>query len=292
MVIGDGVLTPSISGVLGRMPGAALASSQHSGQKLAKACSGGPPTSSPPHARAHARAHTRTHALTHSPTHAHSLTHARTHAVMSAVSGLQVATSAIQTPEVVGITCVVLLLLFSVQHLVRLLRAAAVAFECSAADAPASFVARRPARPPSWPHTHPHAALDIASTGHRQDLDGVCARGFVLAAVQCRAWAVQPVNVRLDRLAGGGLWVHRAALCSAVLCASGSRLHGLEARLLPCLLQAVSPHNALLAFINNGFEHGWRLLGGVLLCVTGAHAWLQHRLGRQADCLGVRPRSR
>lgn len=34
---------------------------------------------------------------------------------------------------------------------------------------------------------------------------------------------------------------------------------------------AISPHHAVKFFARNGFD-GWRMLGGILLCVTGTEA--------------------
>ena len=39
----------------------------------------------------------------------------------------------------------------------------------------------------------------------------------------------------------------------------------------PSVFAAVSPHYAVRFFIRNGFD-GWRMLGGILLCVTGTEA--------------------
>jgi hypothetical protein len=57
--------------------------------------------------------------------------------------------------------------------------------------------------------------------------------------------------------------------------------------------QAVSPHWAIRAFTGKGgFEEGWRLLAGVMLCVTGAEAMYADLGHFNAAAVTVRARGR
>jgi hypothetical protein len=92
MVVGDGVLTPSISGVLLllSLPQSADACMHHT--TSCNACLTPPPTSSRPDCCTHT-------------------------IVLSAISGIKVAVPALQQVEIIGLTIAVLILLFSVQYL-------------------------------------------------------------------------------------------------------------------------------------------------------------------------------
>lgn len=54
------------------------------------------------------------------------------------------------------------------------------------------------------------------------------------------------------------------------MCAAGVGLYN-AIKFDPKVFAAISPHYAVRFFMRNGFD-GWRMLGGILLCVTGTEA--------------------